>query len=87
VIRIDQFDAAQLDRLLSWADGRRPRPSESERLLAAVPRVDRYRKPAGEREPGGEPLSWARHDPQLAARARDLAALLGYAPEVIPGER
>lgn len=83
MLRLEQIDAAALARLLSWAGS--PDPARADRAFEVTPQSnqhDRSRQLTGvEHEP-----VWSAHaDGELVDRARYLAALLGYDPEVVPG--
>lgn len=82
MLRLEQLDAAVLARLLSWAGAD---PTAADRAYAVTARSNRHER--SRRMTGVEhPASWDVHnDADLVSRARYLASLLGYDPEVVPG--
>lgn len=81
LLRLERLDAGQLARLLQWAGADPELASTAFRRTGPTNRHDTMRQKTKIRH---EP-SWRVHDGDLTVRARRLARLLGYDPEVIPG--
>lgn len=81
---IEHFTAPQLRRLLGWAGG------DPHRAPAAITQVAGYPDPRNRLQRLRDQTQttwtagWEAHRPDLAAQARELAAALGYDPEVVP---
>jgi len=74
VFRLEQFSVEHLTRLLRWADRDTSRAKDAFHRVGPTNRLEGMRAKTGIRHTP----SWGQHDPDLAKRAKALAALLGY---------